>query len=324
MLTGEAPFTAKRREEIPSAQKKLKALPSYLTDDCKDVLTKMLAYDSKLRISFEDLFEHPFIVGIKDENSILASKGSSDSGVLSEVSGKEPIIEENSDENKSVDDFVLLSNEESVADFVFVAKDSHLAINIVETSQYIESQIETGLSLFKFAEKIKMNHEIIGSFAVSVQAMLIFENLIEFSHNIIEKYNLTDNLHPGYFELYQKVKSLFIQNQDKTEEISKEVDRLLASCDMNKLTLIESVGSQGLADSLIYNYTISLCKEGAKDEYLKDYNKSKEKYQEALVLLDYLCKGKEVNPSEEWNIVESFKNETQRRLNTVNVKITTL
>lgn len=79
MLTGEAPLNARRKEEIPSAQRNLKPFPNHISPICKDLLENMFVYDAKDRISFDDLFEHPFIVGTKEDNSsILASKGSSD------------------------------------------------------------------------------------------------------------------------------------------------------------------------------------------------------------------------------------------------------
>mmetsp|Transcript_4904 Transcript_4904/g.4792 ORF Transcript_4904/g.4792 Transcript_4904/m.4792 type:complete len:414 (+) Transcript_4904:315-1556(+) len=323
ILTGEAPFNAKRREEIPHAQKKLKSLPANLSPLCQDLLMRMLSYDPKSRISFEELFEHPFILPPKeDEYSIKASKGSSDSMISSDTNNLQLPKEENSESSKS-DDFVLLSNEESCTDFVFLAKNNHPAVNLTEVVGVVEKQIETAVTIIKLAERIKANNEIIGSFAVYVKAMMVLENSLEYCQQMIDKHALNQELYPAFFELFERVKTMFMQNQDKAEELCKEVDKLLAISDPQKLTTIDSIGTQGLGDSLIYNYAISLCKEGAKDEYLKDYPKSKEKYLEATTLLDALCKGKGENPSDEWIKVENFKIETHRRLETVNVKLTT-
>lgn len=218
---------------------------------------------------------------------------------------------------------MLLDNDEAVPDFVFIAKDNHPAINLAEVMANIESQIDTVAIILKFAEKIRQNNEFIGSFAVYVKAVSFMEDMLNDSLQMINKYNLIQTSYPVFFQQYERLKGLFLDSQNKTEELCKLVDQILSSGDPKNATFIDSVGSQGLGESLLYNYTISLCKEGAKDEFLRDYQKSKDKYQEAVCLLDHLCKGKEKNPSSEWDAVEAFRVETYRRLDIVNVKLTT-
>ena len=65
-----------------------------------------------------------------------------------------------------------------------------------------------------------------------------------------------------------------------------------------------------------------LCKEAAKDEYLRDYSKARDKYKEAIVLLDFLSNYSD-NKNPDWVLFENFRSETHIRHETVNVKLTT-
>mmetsp|Transcript_8615 Transcript_8615/g.12774 ORF Transcript_8615/g.12774 Transcript_8615/m.12774 type:complete len:520 (+) Transcript_8615:2369-3928(+) len=319
MLTGEAPFRAKRKEEIPRAQKELKPLPSNLSALCQDLLQKMLTYNSKQRISLDELFEHPFIkCDSQDDLSIKASRGSSEAN-LSEASAVNPFNE--STNQDYTEDFVILDNEESCTDFVFLAKDNHPAVNFSEVSHTVEGLIETSFIIFRLADKIK--EELLGSFALYVKGTILVAEALQFSQDIIEKHNLTRSTQPSFFDQFDKAKELFLDFESKTEELYKEVEILLSAHDIARLHWVYSVGPQGLADSLIFNYTINICKEAAHDEYIKNLQASKERYQEAVVLLDLLCKNKDKTKSEDWEKLEAFRTETRRRLDTVNVKLAT-
>lgn len=113
----------------------------------------MLEHNHANRISFQGFFEHPFI-GKPDDNSIKASKGSSALGSVSSLGltpskeesksnifqDNEELIEQEEDEEDD-DEFVLLETD-SCNDFVFVAKDSHPAVDLNEESNSLEVMIE--------------------------------------------------------------------------------------------------------------------------------------------------------------------------------------
>ena len=126
--------------------------------------------------------------------------------------------------------------------------------------------------------------------------------------------------YPAFFEKYESVKMMYSDNKNRTDEICREIENSLD--EQKKNVKIEGSMNECFADHLIFNYAITLCKDAAKDEYLKNYLRAGEKYKEGVLLLDYLANNKEEN-NPDWQVFEGYVNDTHRRYETVNVKLTT-
>lgn len=294
ILTGNSPFLAKRREEIPFAQKHLRPLPQGLSSLCEELVKKMLAYEPKERISFEEFFEDLFIREEEPELPVLPHR-----------------------EDCLSEDFVLLETEESAEDFVFVAQEARAEINLVEVSQVVEGHIEMAVCVAKLAQKLKTHHDLVGGYSIYVKACSVLKDTLKYIEDLVEKHRLDE---PGLLEQHAKIRHMLFQYLEQAEALSKEVEGKFAAQDATRLSLPYS--KEGLANSLICQYAFKICKEAAYDEYIKTYESCKEKYQEAVVLLEYLCKNKNYH-SPDWQAIETFRTETHRRLDTVNVKLTT-
>jgi serine/threonine-protein kinase ULK/ATG1 len=321
MIAGHLPFTAHGREEIPFAQRNLKPPPRQTSATCVDLLQRMLAYEPSNRISFEELFVHPFILDSTiDEDSVKASKGSSD---VPMISGEAEVVAKESKVSQS-GDFIIISDDDcSADDFVFIAKDAHPAVNLAEEANTIEGVLEASELIIKFAEKLRQREELLGCFSLFVKACQMIGQAFEKSEEIRTRHKLTAGSHPSFFEQIERTKALFLNYEAHTESLSHRVE-LLLSTDLNKLTSLGTVGSQGVALSLLYNYAIGLCKEGAQDEFIRDYGSAKDKYAEAVVLLEIVCGGEHLTDDlKEWETVESITLEAKRRLDTVKVKLAT-
>ena len=290
MLTGELPIKVQRREQIPAAQKSLKACPLGLSDDCKDLLSKLLEYDPKNRISFQDLFLHPFITG------------------------KKVILEPNIDEYQEIDefeeDFVLLERDESIHEMLIMKKDTHPLINVPEIIASIQSDIEICITFDKIAEKLKMNNNSLIILAIYIEAISILENQIKLCKDIIAKYQLGEALYPEFFEKFNSLKLYFKDFAKKSDETNRylQVGNFNRSESYNILEFIKK-------------YAVDLCKNGANDEYLTDYGASKLKYQEALTLLNYLNKSKHTQDSPSKKYFDNFLADTYKRLKKANIRV---
>mmetsp|Transcript_10720 Transcript_10720/g.20866 ORF Transcript_10720/g.20866 Transcript_10720/m.20866 type:complete len:523 (+) Transcript_10720:1550-3118(+) len=322
MIAGQPPFTAHRKEEIPSAQRNLKPPPRQISATCADLLTKMLAYEPRNRLSFEEFFVHPFILGNSiDEDSIKASKGSSDVPMISAEADLS--IKESKAASQS-DDFLIISDEDwSMNDFVIVEPNLHPAVNLTEETATIEGILAAAELIIKLAEKLRQREELLGCFSLFVKACHMISQAFAKSEEIITRHKLSSNTHPIFFELIERTKALFLNYEAHTESLSHRVE-LLMSTDLNKLSSLGTVGSQGVADSLLYNYAIGLCKEGAQDEFIRDYESAKDKYSEAIVLLEIVgSTDRKEEDKSEWETVDSITLEAKRRLDTVKVKLAT-
>jgi serine/threonine protein kinase len=305
MLVGEPPIKAQRRDEIPSAQKNLKAMPENLSPACLDLITRLLAYEPKDRISFDDFFAHPFIRK-EETKSILMSESNKSESDKPEIT--------------QTDDFVLLDDQESCTDFVFLKTDTHPAINLSEIISLINKKVQISDAICKLASKLKINKEINGASALIHRAKELLEISVDKGKELIDTHGLVPNSYPLFFEQFEKVKNLFNDCHQKSEELYKEVDTLAE--EQKKSLKYEGKASENLAENLILNYSITLCKEAAKDEYLRDYMKASEKYKEAIVLLEFLVDKKDGENSD-WEKFENFVGDTKRRYETVTVKLTT-
>lgn len=302
LLTGEPPIRVQKREDIPLAQKNLKKLPSNISANCADLLSKLLTYNAKDRISFEELFTHPFIC--KPELNYSYSPLKTDSKL----------------ETIPQDDFELIDDNDSGNDFVFLKPDMHPAINLFEILANMSKSVEICEVIEKLGSKLRNNKEVIGAFALYIKSSIILAEIVNKSKDLVTVHGLVSNSYPAFFEKYDKVKGLYAENKAKTDELCRDIENMLE--DQKKMLKPEGTTKQQLAENLIFNYSITLCKEAAKDEYLKDYLKAAEKYKEAILLLDYLTQMKdEGNP--DWQAFQVFVVETHKRLETVNVKLAT-
>jgi serine/threonine protein kinase len=297
MLTGEAPIRVQKREDIPLAQKNLKKWPPGISSTCSDLLSKLLTYNPKDRISFEELFIHPFI-----------------------NSNEEPSKPEEKTESVPQDDFELLDDNETGNDFIFLRPDIHPAVNLTEFISSTLKNEEICEVIEKLAVKLKNSKELIGAFALFIKSSVILSDMVNKSKDLVDLHGLAAVSYPLFFERFEKLKKLFQDSRAKTDELCKEIENLLD--EQKKNAKHEGSTKQLLAENLIFNYSITLCKEAAKDEYLRDYLKAGEKYKEAILLLDFLVKDKNEN-NPDWNAFQNFVEETHRRFETVNVKLTT-
>lgn len=281
ILTGELPIKVQKREQIPSAQKSLKSLPEFLSDDCKDLLSKLLEYDSHKRISFEEIFIHPFIR--PDESKPNNLKDSEE------------------------EDFILLDRDESVHEGIVFVKDTHPIANIPESISSVKLSLQVSLGLENIAEKCAHNKDFFTSLAVFIEASSILESKIRFCKDLVEKYNLNPIDFPKLFEKYNELKQTFEKILKRTAEIEKLVD----DDDMSEILIQE----------YLFKQAINLSSQAAKYEYLNDYNNSKNKYQEAWTLFDYLSKSYGCELGENKIFVDSFISKTYRRLDNVIIKL---
>ena len=306
ILTGEPPIQAKKREEIPSAQKNLKVIPERLSASCQDLLSKLLAYDPKERISFEDLFTHPFIA--KEE---LKSINLSENINKSEGGGTD---------NNTGDDFILLDDQESCTDFVFLRPDIHPAVNLSEFVSLTTEKMEISGIIVKLAQKLKNNKELVGAFVLFLKAASILDEAVNQSKELIDKHNLFSGSYPSFFDQFEKLQKFYQENKNKTDELCKEIENMIE--EQKKIGKFEGTSNETLAENLIFNYSVTLCKEAAKDEYLRDYPNAGGKYKEAITLLDFLARNF-IDDYPDWKIFENFRNDTHRRFEIVTVKLTT-
>jgi serine/threonine-protein kinase ULK/ATG1 len=319
MIAGYPPFTATRREEIPSAQRNLRPPPRQVTEACADLLQRMLTVDPEKRISFDELYIHPFVLGNAfAEDSVQHSKESSESIIVISGDVEAPL----KDSVSSSDDFLILSDDDcSEIDFVFLTKDSHPAVNLSEESSLIEGVLEAAEVIIKFADKLSQRDELLGSCSLFVKACEMIGQAFTKSQDIMTRYKLTADSHPSFFDLIKRTKALFLNYEAHTESLSNRIE-LLLSTDLNKLTSLGTVGSQGVGDSLLYNYAINLCKEGAQDEFIRDYKTAKHKYMEAVMLLEIVCRAeRRADDLEEWKTVDAIALEAKSRLDSVKVKL---
>lgn len=302
LLTGEPPIRVQKREDIPLAQKNLKKWPPNISPECSDLLSKLLAYNAKDRISFEELFVHPFIYKPEPNRSVS------------------PVKTESKLETIPQDDFELLDDHETGNDFVFLKPDMHPAINLSEILSSISKNIEICEIIEKLGSKLKNNKEIVGAFSLFIKSSGILEEIVNKSKELVEVHGLVSGSYPAFFEKYEKVKNLYSDMKVKTDELCRDIESLME--DQKKLLKPDNTTKQQLSENLIFNYSITLCKEAAKDEYLKDYIKAGEKYKEAILLLDFLMQMKD-DDNPDWQTFRAFVEETHKRFETVNVKLTT-
>jgi hypothetical protein len=172
---------------------------------------------------------------------------------------------------------------------------------------------------------MRKNNEIVGTFALEVKCCALLKEAVDASTALREKHRLSPVSHPSFVQLHEKVRNRFLAYVDGTERLCAEIEQLQERNEEAKLTSIDSAGKQGLADSLIYSYALTLCKEGAQDEYLRNFENSQEKYKEAVCLLAILCRSpRDPEDESEWKRVDSLLSDARKRLDTVLIKLATV
>ena len=148
--------------------------------------------------------------------------------------------DEDEDEDDDDDDFVLLETD-SCNDFIFVAKDSHPAVNLSEESLFLERCIEVGELVGQLSGKIKATNEILGSFALQLKAAWIMCEAYEKSSELIKKHQLAEATHPAFYELHNRIQTFFREMQQNAEKQGEKVE-VLAATNIEQLTGLKSVG----------------------------------------------------------------------------------
>lgn len=83
---------------------------------------------------------------------------------------------------------MLLENDSSAVDFVFLAKDTHPALNINLEKEKCEGSISAAKIIVELAEKVMCTNEILGSFALYLKATGVVFDALKNSSDIIQKH----------------------------------------------------------------------------------------------------------------------------------------
>lgn len=281
LVTGSLPLKVARRDQIPEAQKKIEPAPEYLSADCRDLLSKLLAYYPKDRISFPELFNHPFISARKETSESLSDFD---------------------------EDFILLDRDESVNETLVVLKDLHPMINIQGIIDETENQISTANLLWSIGSKYVQEGETLNGCCLFVEVCEVLEKqVLEILANI-KKFALVKENFPKLFEKFSELKQVFVVKLKVSEESLGIVEKL----GMNKGTRVEKE---------LVRYAVELCNQASQSEFLKGYQVSMEKYQDALRIFNYMKQKTLDSVSDEHRRLNQFASETLKRLENVKTKL---
>ena len=289
LVTGTLPLRVARREEIPEAQRKLLAPPEYLSDECKDLLLKLLAYDPAMRISFAEIFEHPFICPRQSRDKELKD-----------------VEEEEEELSEFEEEYILLDREESVNDTFVVMKDAHPILNVQEVEENISQILKTSQLLWHIATKFKKENKHWSSCCLFVGVCKILEDHIIQVTEKVKKFELTYESFPKLFEMFYKLQVQFKEKLNNCEETFEIID--------------ENEFDSGIEKNLL-KYAVELCNQASQYEYLQNYEISGEKYQDALTVLKYLIEKYCEPSSEDYLTLNVFIKETTKRLGNVKAKL---
>lgn len=284
LVTGTLPIKANRREQIPEAQRNIAAPPDDLSPECRDLLSKLLAYHPKDRISFLEIFEHPFISPRKVNH----------------------VSDESS--NEFDEDFVLLDRDESVNETLVVLKDLHPMINIQEIVDDTEEKLLIVNLLWTTALKYVQDGETLYGCCLFVDTCEILENQIKEIQDKIKNFALVHENFPILFEKFAELKKVFAAKMKVCEE---------------SLGIIEKLGIyKGIrVEKELVRYAVELCNQASQSEFLKGYQTSMEKYQDALRILKYLTQKPSTSQQDEHTKLSQFISETSKRLEKVKTKL---
>lgn len=113
MLTGYLPFNATNKEILEESIKKVKInWPNDIDRAAKDLISKILRYDPKDRISIENMFKHPFFTGyIQNTLDYLIKPNPEEEMDIFIISQNIPKLESNDKQEKEKSGSILLSSQ---------------------------------------------------------------------------------------------------------------------------------------------------------------------------------------------------------------------
>ena len=260
-----------------------------MSDEGKEFLSRLLTYDHNKRISFQELFAHPYLMDYE------------------KLKEEEYQVKE---EDEMDEDFIILERDESIHEAQVFKKDYHPMVDITNLINSMKTEIELCSILEKIAGKIKKNANFLIALAILLDATSILERKAIECKDMIVKYDLNPISFPSFFENFENLKEVFNIFVNKSEEISRRFDGIRS---------VEKIEKS--LEEFLHNYALDVCRQAAGDEYLQDYNESKAKYQEAKAILDYLNKNYCIETSANKKKLESFIRETNDRLQHLAIKL---
>jgi serine/threonine protein kinase len=250
LLTGELPIKVHKREQIPAAQKNIRHFPESLSEECRALLGRLLEYDHSARISFEELFMHPFILGMR----------------LRDVE----VIEEQESDN---DDFVLL--DESTHESATFPLETNSSINV----EAIEHRVESGLVHFKVfwkvAEQLVHKGDLANALGIFVLAGEGAKSAVEAVRSSMKQHEASVINFPILCEKYEEARQALCQVFAKAESVDKELKTAKKEGKVHR-------------EKVLMDYVLRVCRRCADSEYLLRATANKEGFKEALVILEYL------------------------------------
>lgn len=264
MVTGELPLEAKFKAEIPMAQRSLKPVPVELSECCKDLITRMLAYESTQRISFDELFTHPFIcppAGQQPAESPVELAQSSNSGSFD-------LVDEEIEEQQSEGESPLTRSQ---TDIEAVVKSMERELVQAEMVGKVISCVET-------------TKEVLGLFALTVKRTEMLKLALEKAES--ESENYSEPLHPSFHAAKAKLWQAFLDSLAASEACELELTSYIHRKGLPASTTLPSLSPQTMADCLVSRYGWQLLSEASVDECVQDYTSSANSYSLALALLE--------------------------------------
>ena len=282
MLTGELPLDAKFKAEIPLAQRSLKPVPLQLTQDCRDLLTRMLAYEPSQRISFDELFTHPFIApqhppAVDEPEQFVESSNSSSFG----------LVDEEIEELQSEGDSPL----------------SRSQTDLESTTKALELSWQQYQLLTKAIEYVRHTTEVLGLFALAVRRV----EMLKVALDQVE--NLSGN--GAFAAVKTKLTEAYSEALPFAEAAETELAVTSHRLGLSACTGCGSLNPTDLADYLLYRYGLHLLSEGSVEEYILHYPQSASLYSDGVQVLEWVASERK------WTHMDSLLSDARKRLHTV-------
>ena len=263
MVTGELPLEAKFKAEIPMAQRSLKPVPVELSECCKDLITRMLAYESTQRISFEEIFTHPFICPPVDQRAEEAPVEL----VQSSNSGSFDLVDEEIEEQQSEGESPLTRSQTDIEAVVkSMESDLHQAELVGKVISYVES-----------------TKEVLGLFALALKRTEMLKLALERAENVCE--NSPESLHPAFYTAKSRLWQAFSHSLSSSEAYELDLTSHISRKGLPACTTLAPLSPLAMADCLLSRYGWQVLSEASVDEYVRDYAASSTNYALALDLL---------------------------------------
>jgi serine/threonine protein kinase len=289
MVTGELPLEAKFKADIPMAQRSLKPIPIDLSDCFKDLITRMLAYEPSQRISFDELFTHPFISPPADQVPVDAPL---------------EMLAQSSDSSnfEFVDDDIKEINSEGESPLTRSQNDIESVVKSLESELYRAELVG------KVVSYVKPTKEVLGLFALTVKRTEMLKFALDQAESVSGNYS--QSLHPTFYTAKDRLWQAFLDSLAAAEASELELISCIHRKGLPASTTLVSLNCMEIADFLLHRYGLSLLSEASVDEYAQDYASSASKYSEALELLDIVGRGEEL---------QALLQEGRKRLETVKI-----